>query len=132
MKLVTNLVLGLNRAALAEGLAFAGALGLDAGRALALLRDSAAHSRVMDGKGEKMVRGDFEPQARLAQHLRDVRLILAESEAAGLPLPLSLAHRRLLEAAEAAGYGPLDNSAVIRAYDRSGGAGSAGGEVVRS
>ena len=38
-------------------------------------------------------------------------------EAAGLPLPLSLAHRRLLEAAEAAGYGPLDNSAVIRAYD---------------
>jgi 3-hydroxyisobutyrate dehydrogenase-like beta-hydroxyacid dehydrogenase len=117
MKLVTNLVLGLNRAALAEGLAFAGALGLDAGRALALLRDSAAYSCVMDGKGEKMVRGDFEPQARLAQHLRDVRLILAEAEAAGLSLPLSLAHRRLLEAAEAAGYGPLDNSAVIRAYD---------------
>ena len=117
MKLVANLVLGLNRAALAEGLAFAGALGLDAVRVLALLRDSMAYSRVMDSKGEKMVRGDFEPQARLAQHLRDVRLILAEAEAAGLSLPLSLAHRRLLEAAEAAGYGPLDNSAVIRAYD---------------
>jgi 3-hydroxyisobutyrate dehydrogenase-like beta-hydroxyacid dehydrogenase len=122
MKLVTNLVLGLNRAALAEGLAFAGALGLDAGQALALLRDSAAYSRVMEGKGEKMVRGDFEPQARLAQHLRDVRLILAQAAAAGLPLPLSEAHRRLLEAAEAAGYGALDNSAVIRAYGRPGSA----------
>jgi 3-hydroxyisobutyrate dehydrogenase-like beta-hydroxyacid dehydrogenase len=123
MKRVTNLVLGLNRAALAEGLAFAAALGLDGARAMALLRDSAAYSRVMDSKGEKMVRGDFEPQARLAQHLKDVRLILVAAEASGLRLPLSLAHRRLLEAAEAAGYGGLDNSAVIRAYDRSGGAG---------
>jgi 3-hydroxyisobutyrate dehydrogenase-like beta-hydroxyacid dehydrogenase len=132
MKLVSNLVLGLNRAALAEGLAFAGALGLDAGRALALLRDGAAYSRVMDGKGEKMVRGDFEPQARLAQHLRDVRLMLAAAEAAGLPLPLSEAHRGLLEAAEAAGCGALDNSAVIRAYDRPPAASSPGGEVATS
>jgi 3-hydroxyisobutyrate dehydrogenase-like beta-hydroxyacid dehydrogenase len=125
LKLVSNLVLGLNRAALAEGLAFAAALGLDAARALALLRDSMAYSRVMDSKGEKMVRGDFEPQARLAQHLKDVRLLLAAAEAAGLPLPLSRAHRRLLEAAEAAGYGALDNSAIIRAYVPSGGAGDA-------
>jgi 3-hydroxyisobutyrate dehydrogenase-like beta-hydroxyacid dehydrogenase len=122
MKLVSNLVLGLNRAALAEGLAFAAALGIDGRPALALLRDSAAYSRVMEGKGEKMVRGDFEPQARLGQHLRDVRLILAQAGVAGLPLPLSEAHRRLLEAAEAAGYGALDNSAVIRAYGRPGGA----------
>jgi 3-hydroxyisobutyrate dehydrogenase-like beta-hydroxyacid dehydrogenase len=123
MKLVSNLVLGLNRAALAEGLAFAGALGLDGARALALLRDGMAYSRVMDSKGEKMVRGDFEPQARLAQHLKDVRLILAAAESSGLRLPLSLAHRRLLEAAESAGYGALDNSAVIRAYVPSEGAG---------
>lgn len=117
MKLVTNLVLGLNRAALAEGLAFARHLGLDATRALALLRDSMAYSRIMDSKGEKMVHGDFEPQARLTQHLKDVRLILAAAEASGLRLPLSQAHRHLLETAEAAGYGALDNSAIIRAYD---------------
>jgi 3-hydroxyisobutyrate dehydrogenase-like beta-hydroxyacid dehydrogenase len=132
MKLVTNLVLGLNRAALAEGLAFAGALRLDAPSALALLRDGPAYSRVMDLKGAKMVRGDFEPEARLAQHLKDVRLILAAAEETGLPLPLSRAHRRLLEAAESAGCGALDNSAVIRAYPPSRAAGSAGGEVVRS
>jgi 3-hydroxyisobutyrate dehydrogenase-like beta-hydroxyacid dehydrogenase len=116
MKLVTNLVLGLNRAALAEGLAFASALGLDATLALSLLRDSMAYSRIMDSKGEKMVRGDFEPEARLTQHLKDVRLILAAAEASGLQLPLSLAHRRLLEAAETAGYGAIDNSAIIRVY----------------
>ena len=76
MKLVTNLVLGLNRAALAEGLAFAGSFGLDLGLALAVMRGSAAYSRIMDTKGERMIHGDFAPDARLSQHLKDVRLIV--------------------------------------------------------
>ena len=76
MKLVTNLVLGLNRAALAEGLAFAGSLGLDLALSLAVMRGSAAYSRIMDTKGERMIRGDFAPDARLSQHLKDVRLIV--------------------------------------------------------
>lgn len=114
MKLATNIVLGLNRAALAEGLAFARGLGLDAAQALAIMRAGPAYSRIMDGKGEKMLTGDFTPEARLSQHLKDVRLILEQGRAAGLPMTLSAAHREILEAAEAAGLGPLDNSALIR------------------
>ena len=117
MKLVTNLVLGLNRAALAEGLVLARALELEPKDALAVLVDSAAYSRQMDTKGLKMVQGDFHPQARLSQHLKDVRLILDAAAAAGWTLPLSQRHRELLEAAEAAGLGEADNSAIIRAYD---------------
>ncbi len=112
MKLVTNLVLGLNRAALAEGLALAGALDLDLAQTLAVLLKSAAYSRIMDTKGEKMISGDFTPVARLSQHLKDVRLMLA---ATPLALPLSETHRELLEKAVALGYGDLDNSAVIKA-----------------
>lgn len=119
MKLVTNLVLGLNRAVLAEGLAFAGALGLDPGRSLAVLRRSMGYSRVMDTKGDKMVAGDFVPQARLSQHLKDVRLLLEAATATGQRLPLSEAHRRLLEAAERLGLGELDNSAILRAIQAS-------------
>jgi 3-hydroxyisobutyrate dehydrogenase-like beta-hydroxyacid dehydrogenase len=116
MKLVSNLVLGLNRAALAEGLVFAQALGLDARAALQVLTHSMAYSRTMDTKGRKMVEGDFHTEARLSQHLKDVRLILDAAADAGQDLPLSEMHRRLLEAAEAAGFGDADNSAVIRAY----------------
>jgi 3-hydroxyisobutyrate dehydrogenase-like beta-hydroxyacid dehydrogenase len=117
MKLATNLVLGLNRAALAEGLTFARSLGLDPGLTLTVLRESAAYSRAMDAKGPKMIAGDFTPQARLSQHLKDVRLILAEAGRAGAVTPLSDVHLVLLEAAEAAGYGQADNSAIIRAYE---------------
>ena len=114
MKLVTNLVLGLNRAALAEGLAFAESIGLDLNLSLAVMRGSTAYSRIMDTKGERMIRGDFAPDARLSQHLKDVRLIVDIGRQAGLPMPLSAAHRVVLEEAEAAGYGELDNSAIIK------------------
>jgi 3-hydroxyisobutyrate dehydrogenase-like beta-hydroxyacid dehydrogenase len=118
MKLVSNLVLGLNRAALAEGLVFAQAIGLDMDAALQVLLNSMAYSRIMDTKGRKMIDGDFGTQARLSQHLKDLRLILNAAEKAGQVLPLTDAHRRLLEVAEEAGFGDADNSAVILAYNQ--------------
>jgi 3-hydroxyisobutyrate dehydrogenase-like beta-hydroxyacid dehydrogenase len=116
MKLVTNLVLGLNRAALAEGLAFASSLGLDGTAALDVMRRSMAYSRIMDTKGEKMVQRDFTTQAKLSQHLKDVLLMIKASD---LALPLTEAHRALLEKAVALGLGDLDNSAIIRTYEAS-------------
>ncbi len=116
MKLVTNLVLGLNRAALAEGLALASRMDLDPAQTLAVFRASAAYSRIMDSKGEKMIDGDFAPVARLSQHLKDVKLILESGSAVGARLPLSETHLDLLEEAEAKGLGPLDNSAIFQVY----------------
>lgn len=115
MKLVTNLVLGLNRAALAEGLAFAESVGLDLADSLSVLRDSMAYSRIMDTKGPKMVARDFAPEARLSQHLKDVRIIREAAEHVELELPLSTVHQRLLERAESLGLGSLDNSAILEA-----------------
>lgn len=112
-KLVINLVLGLNRAVLAEGLAFAKHSGLDPHTMLDVLRSGAAYSRAMDVKGPKMLAEDFAPEARLAQHLKDVRLILA----AGGTTPLSAVHESLLAELVDCGLGDLDNSAVIRAFD---------------
>jgi len=120
MKLVSNLVLGLNRAALAEGLWLGKILGLEAQTVLTVLRESMAYSRIMDTKGEKMIRGDFAPQARLSQHHKDVCLMLQAAARAGTDLPLTQAHAHLLELAESAGYGAQDNSAIIRAFEHLG------------
>ncbi len=114
MKLVTNLVLGLNRAALAEGLALGEAIGLAPELTLRVMRRSPAYSRVMDIKGEKMIHSEFSPDARLSQHLKDVRLMLEMGERSGLPMTLTTAHRSILERADAAGLGALDNSALIQ------------------
>ena len=124
MKLVSNLVLGLNRAALAEGLVFAEAIGLQPAAALEVLMGTMAYSRTMDTKARKMIDGDFQPQAKLSQHLKDVRLMLEAAAEADLTLPLSETHRRLLETAKAAGLGDADNSAIIQAFKSRAGAGA--------
>ena len=117
-KLAVNLVLGLNRVALAEGLVFGERLGLELAGLLDVFCETYAHSRVMDVKGPKMLHEDFTPGGRLAQHKKDVDTILAYAGRLGLDLPLSEAHRELLAAAIAAGDGDLDNSAVIRELRR--------------
>jgi len=115
-KLVHNLILGLHRAVLAEGLHFAESLGFSALDALKILRETPAASMVMATKGEKMATRNYDVQARLSQHLKDVRLILQEGERVGSRMPLSELHRQLLERAESFGFGDADNSAIIEAY----------------
>ena len=117
MKLVVNLVLGLNRAVLAEGLSFAKATGVDPAKALEVLKASPAHSTVMDTKGDKMLTGDFTAQARLRQHLKDVRLILESAVASGATTPLSEWHVETLQALVDQGHGDDDNSSIIRAFE---------------
>jgi 3-hydroxyisobutyrate dehydrogenase-like beta-hydroxyacid dehydrogenase len=119
-KLAGNLILGLNRLALAEGLVFAEKLGLDLEAFLELTKATPAYSAIMDTKGEKMIKGDFTPQARVRQHHKDIALILKYAERAGQDLPLSKAHLDVLEKSIAAGDADLDNSAIIKEIRRRG------------
>lgn len=113
-KLATNLVLGLNRAALAEGMVFAERLGIDPAAFLQLVLATPARSDAALAKGAMMVAGDFSvPQSRVRQHLKDLELMLDQAAAAGQRLPLTASHAALLRAAVAAGDGELDNAAVL-------------------
>jgi 3-hydroxyisobutyrate dehydrogenase-like beta-hydroxyacid dehydrogenase len=113
-KLVSNLVLGLNRLVLAEGMALGERAGLDTALLLETLRDSPAYSAAMDVKGERMVQRRYtDPDARLRQHEKDVRLILGLAEELGMDLPLSRVHLELLGKATEMGFGEADNAAVL-------------------
>lgn len=117
-KLAINLVLGLNRAALAEGLVFAERLGLDPRAFLEVARGSAAYSQIMDVKGEKMVRSDYAPQGKIAQNLKDVEIMLGEARHLGQELPLAHVLADLLYACVDHGEGERDNCAVIEEIRR--------------
>ncbi len=117
-KLAVNLILGLNRLALAEGLVFAARLGLDPEAFLRVAKSSAAYSQVMETKGPKMVRRDFAPEGRARQTLKDVHLMLDQARRAGQDLPLLAVHCAVLEACLRHGEGELDNSVVIEEVRR--------------
>jgi len=119
-KLAVNLILGLNRLALAEGLVFAERLGLDPAAFLDVARGSASYSQVMETKGPKMVRGDFSPEGRVKQTLKDAHLMLDSAAAVGQKLAMLEVHADVLEACVRAGEADLDNSVIIKEVRRRG------------
>jgi 3-hydroxyisobutyrate dehydrogenase-like beta-hydroxyacid dehydrogenase len=114
-KLAINLVLQNNRAALAEGIAFAESMGLDGPAFLASLRESAAYSRVMDIKAEKMLARNFSAQSHIAQTLKDAELILEEARRTEQHLPITLVQTGLLRAAITLAGPDADSAAIIEA-----------------
>jgi 3-hydroxyisobutyrate dehydrogenase-like beta-hydroxyacid dehydrogenase len=117
-KLASNVILGLNRLVLAEGLVFAEKLGLDLKAFLPLLKETPAYSCAMDVKGQKMIEDDFAPQSRIIQHHKDLDIILQYAKKLGQMLPLTKVHQEVLEQAITAGDGDFDNAAVINQIRR--------------
>lgn len=119
VKLIVNLVFGLNRLVLAEALGLARHAGFDPGVILEILKAGETYSAVMDTKGPMMVSDTFEPAvARLAQHAKDVGLILELARQTGAFVPVSELHHGLIDALVEEGHGALDNAAIFKAYRR--------------
>lgn len=115
-----NLVLQLNRAALAEGLVFAERLGLAPAGFLEALRGSPASSQVMAIKGEKMIRREYSPQSPVAQplivqSLKNAQVMIETAHRLGQNLPMMEVNAALLAAAIAQGSAKRDSAAVIEA-----------------
>jgi hypothetical protein len=105
-KLAINLILGLNRAALAEGLVFAERVGLPLEPFLEVARGSAAYSQAMDVKG------------KIAQSHKDFSLILDAAHDTGQELPFAEVYRALMLGCIAHGDADSDNSAIIEEIRR--------------
>ena len=118
-KLVINLVLGLTRLALSEGLVLGMKSGLEMEGLLEVLKDSAAYSKAMDQRGPRMIHADYDnPLSRIKQHHKDVRLMLEQGQKLGSPMLLSSVHQQVLQAAELGGLADADTSAIIEVFRR--------------
>ncbi|NVO15392.1 MAG: NAD(P)-dependent oxidoreductase [Rhodoplanes sp.] len=112
-KLATNLILGLNRAAMAEGLVYAERIGLPLDAFFEAARNSAAYSAAMDIKGVKMIARDYATAGKISQSAKDFSLILATAHQHGQALPFATAYAEAMAGCIAAGEGDWDNSAII-------------------
>ena len=118
-KLVINLVLGLTRLALSEGLVLGMKSGLEMEGLLEVLKDSAAYSKAMDQRGPRMIHADYDnPLSRIKQHHKDVRLMLEQGQKLGSPMLLSTVHQQVLQAAELGGLADADTAAIIEIFRR--------------
>ncbi len=112
VKALVNMVMNINTAALAEGLALGNALGLD----LALLRDvfsqTGANSRVLATDGEDMQNRDHSCFFSAAHAAKDSGIALQLAQSAGLQLPLAKATRKQYDRMVQLGLGNLDKSGI--------------------
>ncbi len=65
-----------------------------------------------------MLAGDFSPEGRVRQTLKDAHLMLDQARKVGQELPLLKVHAAILEACVRHGEGEQDNSVVIEEIRR--------------
>jgi 3-hydroxyisobutyrate dehydrogenase-like beta-hydroxyacid dehydrogenase len=114
-KLIINVVVIGNRLALAEGLNFGMASGMNTEVLLQILKDGPTYSRAMDLKGEKMISGDYTPESTLTQSLAGTSLLLAQAQELGVPLFLTALYSQVAQTGVNLGFGPSDPAALIEA-----------------
>ena len=68
----------------------------------------------MDTKGPKMIAGEFAPEGRVRQTLKDTRLMMDQVRKLGQDLPLLKVHAAVLEACVQHGEAESDNSMSLR------------------
>jgi 2-hydroxy-3-oxopropionate reductase len=118
LKLVTNLIMGLNGVVLAEGLTLAKQAGLDLAQTLEILSQGAAASKILDVRGPLMLEGRFDPLMKMDLFLKDIRLMLDTAQHLHVPVPLTGMMQQLYTAAVAGGQAKEDLSGIIRLYEK--------------
>jgi 3-hydroxyisobutyrate dehydrogenase len=112
VKALVNMVMNINTAALAEGLALGDALGLD----LTMLRDvfsqTGAASRVLQTDGEDMQNRDHAVYFSAAHAAKDSGIAAHLGREQGLELPLAEATWKQYQRMVEAGLGELDKSGI--------------------
>jgi 3-hydroxyisobutyrate dehydrogenase len=128
MKLLLNLLMGVEVQALAEAVELAVAMGLDRELALSTIAGSGFASPVMAFKSRRLLAGRFdEPDFRLRLMAKDLLLAVGQAEGAGLRLPLAAAAAKTHVRATRLGHGEEDCAVVGCALVAGSGAGSGGG-----
>ena len=112
VKLASNVMVAATLEVLGEVLALTRKRGLDPETFLEILTSTMFGSRVHKIYGAKMIGERYTPGFAFPLALKDVRLTLAEAEAAGVPMPsIGVVHDRLITGI-ARGHGGLDWSAL--------------------
>lgn len=115
MKLVNNLMGGVQVAVLAEGLRLAEQAGLDMQQVVTILTNGAPGSPIVKGKAERMAQGDYDTHFALRWMHKDLSYALDEAMHQTVPLPTVAAAREVYRLAMARGFADVDFAAVIEA-----------------
>ena len=112
VKALVNMVMNINTAALAEGLALGDALGLDLTMLREVFSQTGANSQVLKTDGEDMQNRDHACFFSGAHAAKDSGIALSLASENGLNLPLAEATKKQYDRMVTEGFGELDKSGI--------------------
>lgn len=112
VKALVNMVMNINTAGLAEGLALGDALGLDLTMLREVFSQTGANSQVLKTDGEDMQNRDHACYFSAAHAAKDSGIALELAHKAGIHTPLAEATKKQYDRMVAEGLGELDKSGI--------------------
>ena len=117
MKIVNNMLAGINLAAAAEALALAERLGMDLNVVRDVVNASSGGSWMFADRVRRLIDRDYSPPRAASKILcKDVGLALDEADAAGVPAAIARAAHHVYAGTVEQGLGEADDAAVIEYY----------------
>ena len=118
MKLVNNLLLGINMAAVAEALTLGVKLGLEPQTMLDIIGQSSGRSYALEAKAPNFIfKGNFVPGFAVDLQYKDLELAVSTAKSLAQPLPMGNSAQQLFEIARAKGWGREDISAIVKFFE---------------
>lgn len=115
VKLINNLLLGINMAAVAEALALGVKAGISPRTLYEVIRGSSGASYALTAKYESFIaRGQFAPGFQIDLQHKDLQLAVDTARETGMPLPLGTLAQQIYQIARAQGLGGEDISALVK------------------
>jgi 3-hydroxyisobutyrate dehydrogenase-like beta-hydroxyacid dehydrogenase len=118
MKLVNNMLIQVNRVAVAEALVLGVKAGLDPRTIYDVVRVSTGTSFAFESGVPKILARDFSPGGTVDISYKDQELETAFAKQLGVPLLLANVTQQLYQMARAAGFNKEDGLAVIKVLER--------------
>jgi 2-hydroxy-3-oxopropionate reductase len=121
-KACNQIVVSATLLGVAEALTFATQQGVDAGKVRQALLGGSAYSKILEIHGQRMLDENFAPGFKARLHQKDLGIVLAEAQAAGMALPATALAAQMMNALVGGGGAELDSSALIEVIQHLNGA----------
>lgn len=113
VKACNQIQVALNLLGMAEAFVLGAKAGVDPAVILQVLSGGYAQTRVMDARGPKVIKGEFEPGFKSRFHYKDLNIVMETAKKLNVPLPATAVAHELFASLMATGRGELDHSAII-------------------
>ena len=117
-KLVNQTIVGINIAAVAEGMSLAKKSGVDPEKVFNAIRGGLAGSQCLEDKAPRMFEGRYDPGFRINLHIKDLGNVQETSRALHLSMPLVAQVMEMMQNLAADGHDTLDHGSLGLFYEK--------------